>query len=419
MLQTNNLIVDGSNATFKDICFNIEKTNVTMRNMNITISDKFSFALSISGTNTSNIRIVNCSLTINNTKTIDDTFASWGLTYPLYSHAIETYAYDGITIEKNVINVYGPSIDPIKYQNIMMTNTAAIVVINDYRLPNTSNININNNIINIQNTTIPTENSLINAIVTINAENLTITNNIINITGANTLTPINNTNNSGTYKEENNTIIQEEEAKNTTLKVDTISFTAGQTTTIASIYYGDDILTNITTGKITFKVNGKTLKDENGKVIYAKVVNGVATIENYLVPTDWAKEGTTIQAIYSGSKQLEKLTSKKTEITITKEEPTLTTEDITTTTGGKITLKATITDNNKVINNGKVVFKINGKTLKDENGKVIYAKVVNNQVVLEYTLPESYKTGMYNITATFISPDYDRLTDNKNLIVTN
>jgi len=419
MLQTNNLIVDGSNATFKDICFNIEKTNVTMRNMNITISDKFSFALSISGTNTSNIRIVNCSLTINNTKTIDDTFASWGLTYPLYSHAIETNAYDGITIEKNVINVYGPSIDPIKYQNIMMTNTAAIVVINDYRLPNTSNININNNIINIQNTTIPTENSLINTIVTINAENLTIINNIINITGANTLTPINNTNNSGTYKEENNTIIQEEEAKNTTLKVDTISFTAGQTTIItASIYYGDDILTNITTGKITFKVNGKTLKDENGKVIYAKVVNGVATIENYLVPTDWAKEGTTIQAIYSGSTQCEKLTSEKTNITVEKAAPTLTTETVTGSAGSTVQLKATITDGDKVINSGKVVFKINGKTVKDTNGKVIYAKVLNNQVIINYTLPADMKAKDYNITATFISSDYERLEDTKVLSVT-
>ena len=420
VIQTNNLIIDGSNATFKDICFGIEYANVTIRNMNITISNKFSYALYIGGTNSRNIKIINCNITINNTKTIDDTFASWGLTYPLYSHAIETNVYDNITIKNNIINIYGPSIDSINNQNIMMTNTAAMVIQNANSMPYTSNININNNIINIQNTTIPTENSLINAIVTINAENLTITNNIINMTGANTLTPINNTNNIGTYKEENNTIIQEEEAKNTTLKVDTISFTAGQTTTItASIYYGDDILTNITTGKITFKINGKTLKDENGKVIYAKVINGTATIENYLIPADWAKETTTIEAIYSGSKQLEKLTSKKTEITITKEEPTLTTEDITTTTGGKITLKATITDNNKVINNGKVVFKINGKTLKDENGKVIYAKVVNNQVVLEYTLPESYKAGMYNITATFLSADYDRLTDNKNLIVTN
>ena len=65
------------------------------------------------------------------------------------------------------------------------------------------------------------------------------------------------------------------------------------------IHYVDatKINTNITKGKVTFKVDGKTLKDANGKVIYAKIINGTATIKDYLVPEDWAKEGTTIEAI--------------------------------------------------------------------------------------------------------------------------
>ena len=204
-----------------------------------------------------------------------------------------------------------------------------------------------------------------------------------------------------------------------TLTVEPVTATVGQTVNItARITADDETITDINKGKVTFKVNGKTLKDANGKVIYAKVVNGTATIENYIVPSDWTKVGTTIEAVYSGSSECDKLTSEKTEITIQKAVPTLTTEDITATTGDKITLKATITDNNKVINTGKIVFKINGKTVKDENGKVIYAKVVNNTVEFEYTLPESYKAGSYNITATFISADYDRLTDSKTLTIT-
>ena len=212
-----------------------------------------------------------------------------------------------------------------------------------------------------------------------------------------------------------------EPTKEYTLKVDTTEFTQGQTTTItASIYYGDEneqeIATNISKGKISFKVNGKTLKDVNGKVIYAKVINGTATIENYPIPESW-KEGSTIQAIYSGSTDLEKMSSEKTEITITATEPTITTEDITAQAGATITLKATI-NTDATINTGKVVFKINGKTLKDTNGKVIYTKVVNNEVTVEYTLPEEYTTGTYNITAVFISPDYERLEDTKTLTVT-
>ena len=207
------------------------------------------------------------------------------------------------------------------------------------------------------------------------------------------------------------------------LKVETTNFTQGTNTTIiATIKYGNEIsaeiATNISKGKITFKVNGKTLKDANGKVIYAKVVNGTATIENYEVPSDWAKEGTTIQAVYSGSTECEKLTSEKTDITMQKAVPTLTTEDVTAIAGDKITLKATISDNDKVINIGKIVFKINGKTVKDENGKVIYAKVTNGTVSVDYTLPETYKAGNYTVTATFIASGYDRLVATETLTVT-
>ncbi len=111
------------------------------------------------------------------------------------------------------------------------------------------------------------------------------------------------------------------------------------------------------------------------------------------------------------------MSSEKTEITITTTEPTITTEDITTQAGATITLKAII-NTDATINTGKIVFKINGKTLKDTNGKVIYAKVSNNEVTVEYTLPEEYTTGTYNITAVFISPDYKRLEDTKTLTVT-
>jgi len=195
------------------------------------------------------------------------------------------------------------------------------------------------------------------------------------------------------------------------LKINTEELTVGQNTTItASIYNGQDINTSINKGKVTFKVNGKTLKDENGKVIYAKVVNGTATIENYIVPEDWAKEGTTIQAVYSGSTQCEKLTSEKTNITVNPKELTL------TTTASTTQLTATLSDN--TINTGKIVFKINGKTVKDANGKVIYAKVVNGTASVDYTLPESYKAGNYTVTATFIASGYDRLEASETLTVT-
>jgi len=69
------------------------------------------------------------------------------------------------------------------------------------------------------------------------------------------------------------------------------------------------------------------------------------------------------------------------------------------------------------VNVGKGVFKVNGKTVKDANGKVISAKVVNGTVSVEYTIPENMKAGSYNITVSFTTPGCDKLVDTITLTV--
>ena len=284
----------------------------------------------------------------------------------------------------------------------------------------------------IKNNNIIGENALIELL---NAETTTITNNYVETSNTYTVTvdadSIENTikdntliaselkgdnsveNNGESTVIENNGPLPDPE-----LIVTTTDFTVGTPATItASIYRGENIA-NINKGKVTFKVNGKTLKNAEGKVIYAKVINGTATITDYEVPASWANEGTNITAVYSGSTEMIKLTSESTPITVNKSTPTLTTTDITATKASTITLTANITDGNKTINNGKVVFKVNGKTVKDENNKVIYAKVVNNTVTVTYTLPENMKEGTYNIKAIYTSTDYDKLESNATLTIT-
>jgi len=187
----------------------------------------------------------------------------------------------------------------------------------------------------------------------------------------------------------------------------------------ARITAADNTLTDINNGKVVFKINGKTLKDDNGKVIYAKVVNGIATIENYTVPSSWNKENITIEAVYSGSIQQQSLRSTKEVMNISEASYTITTEDITATKASTITINATVTCNDMTINSGKVVFKINGKSLKDANGKIIYAQVTNNTASIEYTLPQNYKAKNYTLTAVYISSENNRIETNKNLTITN
>ena len=205
-----------------------------------------------------------------------------------------------------------------------------------------------------------------------------------------------------------------------TLKVDTTEFTIGQNATIkASIYLGDDVASDVNKGKVVFKVNGKTLKDSNNKVIYAKVTNGTAIIEGYEVPESWCKDGITIEAVYSGSTQCEALRSGKQNMTISYDTtPSITTSDITATVGSTVTLKAQVTGSSDIIAKSKVVFKINGKSVKDATGKVIYAQVENGEVSFDYVLPSTLKAKTYNIVAVLIMPNYERLEDSKTLTLT-
>ncbi|MDO5826270.1 MAG: Ig-like domain repeat protein [Methanosphaera sp.] len=199
---------------------------------------------------------------------------------------------------------------------------------------------------------------------------------------------------------------------NKSITIDDVNAVAGQTITLTARLYDENGVA-ITGGKVTFKVNGKTLKDANGKVIYAKVVDGVATAE-YTVPDNLADNQLNIQAVYSGSAKYDKANATLT-TTVTPKELTLTASDVTAASGSTVQLTATLSDN--TINNGKIVFKINGKTVKDANGKVVYVKVANGTVIVEYTIPENMKAGDYIITAIYMPTAGDRLESNAVLTV--
>jgi len=66
----------------------------------------------------------------------------------------------------------------------------------------------------------------------------------------------------------------------------------------------------------------------------------------------------------------------------------------------KVVVNGFIKDYNKDYVKGSNVIgvKINGLTLKDKNGKVLYFKANNGRINFTFTLPEEYKKDNYNIT---------------------
>ncbi|MBO7719108.1 MAG: Ig-like domain repeat protein, partial [Methanosphaera sp.] len=203
----------------------------------------------------------------------------------------------------------------------------------------------------------------------------------------------------------------------TTTTLDDVTLTAGKTVTLtARITAEDNSIVNA--GKVAFKVNGKTLKDSNGKVIYVKVVDGVATYD-YEVPSDLVGKDVTIEAVYSGStKYLNSNDKTDSQVTVLTGEATIEIiSESTVTKGETATFTVKVTDNGVNINEGKVVFKINGKTLKDSDGKVIYANVVDGVASIDYVIPESMKSKAYTLTAVFVSSDYDRVDTEETITV--
>ncbi|OED30387.1 Ig-like domain-containing protein [Methanosphaera sp. WGK6] len=200
----------------------------------------------------------------------------------------------------------------------------------------------------------------------------------------------------------------------TTITVDPVTTHIGDIITLtATVTNGDDIITN---GKVIFKVNGKTLRDAEGNTIYATVKDGKYVVENITVLSGWAKTSSVITAVYGGYGDFES-SRINTTFTVTKREAKATVDSVTAKSGETVTFTVKLTDD-ITVNGGKVVFKLNGKTLRDDNGNVLYGTVTDGVAKVTYTLPLKMSAKTYTITSVFSSGIYNRVESNATLTVT-
>ena len=186
---------------------------------------------------------------------------------------------------------------------------------------------------------------------------------------------------------------------NTNTVVNSVSGIIGEKLTLKATVT-DENNKKVTNGNVIFKINGVTIKD-NGKLsgsnnpLKVKVVNGVATTT--ITPDVSMKSAQTITASYVGTDIYNKSTSTPANINISPRNATI---EITTNVkkikqGQVLTITAKIydtTNGKKSTNLSKfdgeyVYFKVNGITLKDENGQMLKVKVVNGMATLNYTVP--------------------------------
>jgi len=182
----------------------------------------------------------------------------------------------------------------------------------------------------------------------------------------------------------------------------------------------------VNNGKVIFKLNGLTLKNNgifggSADTLTVKVVNGEAkyTLEAYL----HLRKAQNLTATYIGSTIYEVSISptQKAQIRLRNASVTVTTPKVGYQ-NRNITFTAKVSDitNNKTgipkdNKDAYVFFKINGKTIRDDKGNTLKVKVVNGQAQLNYTLPNGmggitsqnhslYK--QYTVVAGYVNPDY-------------
>ena len=162
----------------------------------------------------------------------------------------------------------------------------------------------------------------------------------------------------------------------------------------------DGLNKKVNEGKVIFKINGRTLKD-NGKLtgssnpLKVNVVNGVATATINL-DLDM-KSATNYVVSYLGTKNYNVSVSNQAKIQVNKRNATITvsTNKKTIKQGQVLTLTAKVydtTNGKKSTNLTKyddqyVLFKINGITLKDAKGQVLKAKIIKGVAKVNYTVP--------------------------------
>ena len=184
-------------------------------------------------------------------------------------------------------------------------------------------------------------------------------------------------------------------------------------------------------GNIVFKFNGKTLRedgrfDSTASPMKFKVVDGIV---KYITVADaYLRNVKHITATYSGSYNYESSKAEYNHVLLNKRSAqiSVTVTPNFTKQNTKIVFNATIKDvtingtNTSIINNnGKVIFKINGKVVKDEDGNIIFVKVVNNSANYTYYIPKGmasvYNNSVlrnYTVEAVYGNPLYDSDTRN-------
>lgn len=158
----------------------------------------------------------------------------------------------------------------------------------------------------------------------------------------------------------------------------------------------------VNTGKVYVVVNGTILKNSKGKVVYAKVNNGLAKI-TYTIKNIWKTKSLKYYFKYVSNSRYYGKTGNRATITVNNVVSLKNVHAATAVAGTNLTIteRVTYSSNKAKVTGGKVTFKINDVVLKNEKGKTISVNVKNGVAKYNLVLNDSYDAKKYKITAVY------------------
>ena len=232
------------------------------------------------------------------------------------------------------------------------------------------------------------------------------------------------------YKSSSTTVKVNVKKIDVKVTVKSVRGTVGETITLkASVVdkYGN----KVNGGNIVFKLNGRSLRtdlkfDTNDTEPYKiSVKNGVVTVK--LTADLYLRAGKNITASYSGTNTFNsakanvakaKINKRKAKITFSVT-PKITKQDKNLKFSINLTDITPKSKKSLVNKDAYVMFKINGKTLKNSNKKILKVKVVNNTVKYIYRVPlgtsgiKAGKVRNYTVSVVYSNPDFYSCSINK------
>lgn len=169
----------------------------------------------------------------------------------------------------------------------------------------------------------------------------------------------------------------------------------------------DEFGNKVNKGFVSILINDKTIKDDEGNIVYVNVTNGRVSYKTTL-HNIWKYKNFTYYMRYYHNNLYESSIGSNASIRVKKLFNLETNHVSNVYYGGRISIYSNVSyvKNKTGVNGGKIFYKINGKTIRNSLNNTLFKKVINGSVIYNYRFNSKYKARTYVLTTIYFNGVY-------------